>query len=458
MTDWKDPHSWLEHLIDSGSWVALGAGAGAAGPEVWTGFARVNGRDVAICAHDPRVDKGYITSKGARKIRRLMDRAKQVGIPLISLLASPGVSVTEGMKSGEEYSAVLMGHCELSGVIPQIALVMGPNIGGPAYSATLNDVCLFNRLRSYLCVSGPGVVKSVLHEDSTFEVLGGAALHARTTGVAHFVDERMEDMLRRARWLVGFFPPNNAEDPGIIDEAAPTEPLPKIPENPRALFDMKLLIRGITDASQFVEYGAEYGPSCLTGWARLGGYPVGIIANQSTVNGGVIDSKSAHKIARFTRLSDAYNIPLLTLIDSPGFMPGVAEESAGILKEGALLCHAMMTKVPKLSVAVRKCYGAAAIVLGQTQKWRGDLALALPQSRLSVMGFEAADQAFSVDGSGLDRGEYFEKYESIDIGNREGVVDQMVELAELRPTLIAHLGLLRNQRDHERPATREVFP
>lgn len=388
-----------------------------------------------------------------------MDRALELGIPLVSLLASAGVSLDEGVKSGEEYSRVLMRTAELSGQIPQVACVMGVNIGAPAYSAALQDLVLFNRTRSYLCVSGPGVVKQVLGEDATFASLGGAALHSQETGLANFVDANPENQLRRCQWLLAFLPPNYKEDPLLTAAVAPKNALPKIPMDPQVGFDMNLLIQGLVDGSEFVEYGAARGQAAICGFARLGGYPVGIAANQSLVMSGSLDVSASKKMARFIRICDSYNIPILTLIDAPGFMPGTNEEKNGILQAGADLIYAMRTRSPKLSVVVRKCYGAAAIVLCATRYWRGDLVLALPSAHSAVMGFESVREIkYKDDKRSLaeQKEDYFQNQENPIHSLRMGLVDEIVEPSSLRERLIQHLEILRLKRPSTEAPVREI--
>ena len=462
----KTPQEWIAFLADGDSFVPLIPAVDdqiGFGPEVLTGFLKISGKTVGVFANDMQVGQGYVTSKGAIKIRRLMDRCLELGIPLVGLLASPGVSIEEGLPSGDEYSAVLMGHCELSGVIPQFAGVMGVNIGAPAYSASLMDLSLFQKARSYMCVSGPGVVAQALGEKTTYAELGGAMMHAQKTGMAHFVDANTENQLSRLKWLIDFFPSNYREDPEHKPEAAPLKDLPEIPSEPEAAFDMATLIAGLVDRSESIEYSPDFGPSMMTCFARLGGHAVGLVANQSLHLSGALDADASQKCARFVRICDAYNIPILTLIDAPGFMPGSVEEQKGLLRQGALLCQAMCTRVVKMSVTVRKCYGASAIVLGQTRKWRGDLALALDTTRAAVMGFQAAkhliykDELGKVDESILKE-RYRRDFESPEIAYQRGLIDQIVKLKDLRSTLIQHLNILSRKRDKAREPVRGIAP
>ncbi len=471
----RRPEEWIERLIDADTFVPLlpsKEGRVGFGDEVITGFAKVSGRPIALFVNDPQVKQGYVTSKGAIKIRRLMDRTLELGIPLVALLNSPGVSVEEGAASGDEYASVLMGHCELSGVVPQLAGVMGANIGAPAYSATLMDLSFFSRLRSYICVSGPGVVLQALGEKATYQELGGSAMHASKTGLAHFVDATMDIQLQRMRWILDFLPSNFREDPPKRTAREPRQKLPHIPSEPEVGFDVNELIGALVDDSEWMEYAADFGPSMVNAFAYMGGHAVGVVANQSLHLSGALDCEASQKTARFVRLCDSYNIPIVTLIDAPGFMPGVQQEQLGILRQGALLCQAMYTKVPKLSVTFRKCYGASAIVLGQTLKWKGDLTLALETSRLAVMGFHAAKdvvyreelQACAHDAEQTKakinelKNRYYRDYEDPQLAYRLGLIDEVIPIEKLRATFIRHLDLVERKRDRKREPVRGVFP
>ena len=464
MSSLRHPEEWIQFLTEGEEFrpfaPPLASGEGF-GTEVIAGFAKVGTKTVGIFANDVRVDQGYVTSSGALKIRRLQERCRELGIPMIGLLSSPGVSISEGVASGEDYSAVLMGHCELSGVIPQIACVMGANIGATAYSATLMDLTLFQKARSYLCVSGPGVVAEMLGQETTYAELGGAALHASKTGIAHFVDSSAENQLRRARWFIDFFPSNYLEDPPRREPAEPTTPFPEIPSAPEVAFDVTGVISALVDRSEWIEYSSEFGRSMVTAFARLDGRPIGVIASQSLHLAGALDCDAAEKCARFIRVCDSYGIPLLSLVDSPGFMPGVQEESKGLLRKGALLCQAMKTRSPKVSVTLRKCYGAAAIVLSQTRKWRGDLHLSLDSARTAVMGYHAAKRVVFKDRKESDeilKAEYLAKYEAPEIAYRLGFIDQIVAPADLRATLVFHFEILSRKRENRSEPVRGIFP
>lgn len=461
-----DPESLIRALVDEGSWLPLTPGGASSpyryGPEVCTGLGTIDGRRVALYVIDQAHDKGFVTSAGADKIRRVMDRAEELGVPVVALLASAGVSVEEGLRSGEAYTRVITGNIRLSGVVPQIAVVLSVTMGAPAYSATLQDFVLFNKLRSHLMVTGPAVVTSVLGETPILAELGGATVHAETTGIADIVDRTLEDQLLRVRELLRYLPSHRLMDPPRSPVVAPTAPFPEVPARPELAFDMLSFIEGLVDGSEFLELGALTGGAMLTGFARLGGHVVGLVANQSLESGGAITALAARKAARFIRRCDAYNVPILNLIDVPGFMPGVAEESAGLLRHGANLCQAMSTSVPRLSVVVRKCYGAAAFVMLQTRSQDGDVVLALEGSRIAVMGFDAARQLVFRDASPEESDErlrtrYYDEYESPAVAYAAGMIDEVVTPLELRARLMQHLDWLAQKRERPAVARRHVL-
>jgi propionyl-CoA carboxylase beta chain len=447
----RDARAWIDALVDEGSFLPVdGSGGADFGPEVISGLARVDGRGVAVYAIDPAVGRGFVTSRGATKIRRLMDRAEEQGVPIVAFLASPGVSVDEGLTSGDAYTRVIAANIRLSGVVPQLAAVMSVTMGAPAYSATLMDLALFNRGRSHLMVTGPAVVEKMLGQTPTLAELGGAELHATRTGIASVVDETPQAQLETLRLLLGFLPANRVDDPPRVAPEAPARPLPEIPAEPFVAFDITSLVAALVDGSRWLELGAELGGSIFTALARIDGGVVGVVANQSLEAAGAVTADAARKAARFIRLCDAYHVPIVTLIDVPGFMPGVAEESRGLLREGARMCAAMQTRVPRLSVVVRKCYGAAAFLMLQTRAQEGDVALALDGSRIAVMGFDAARHLVypdAADPEGELRRRYFEEHEAPARAVAAGLVDEVVPLAGLRARLVAHLGWLREKRD-----------
>jgi propionyl-CoA carboxylase beta chain len=462
------PKKWLDDLLDLNSeWVEFSAildeADYRAGDEVLTGLGYVSKKRVAIIAHNNLAGNGYISSRAAQKILKLMDSAEEMGIPLISLLASPGVSIKEGLLAGDGYARILKRTCELSGIVPQIAGIMGVNVGGPAYSATLQDLTVFNRLRSHMMVSAPNVVKSVLGEVSTLGDLGGSKIHAEITGLAHFVEENVKIQIQKIRSLVSFFPRHYLEEPPIFASVQP-EAEYILPLDKQKSYDIRKFLRSILDGSELHEYNSDYGCSVVTLWGYLNGKAVGVVANNPEVLAGSLNVESSEKAARFIRLCDAYSIPVITFIDTPGFMPGVTEEQNGLLKSGARLCRAMQTRVPRMSVILRKNYGAAAIVLSQTTGWGGDLVMALENSSCAVMGFEAAQQAIygvqNFSSSELEelKLKYQADYEDPKGAYQLGFIDQILPLANLRNSLIQYLDAFLEKRNKRQSDVRGIEP
>jgi acetyl-CoA carboxylase carboxyltransferase component len=447
------PRDWIGGLVDEETFLPLfGSEEGAEGPgaEVVAGVARVSGRAVALYAQDPSLGQGLVSSRGAAKIVRLMQRAQTLSIPILALVSSSGVDVQEGLASGEAYTSVLASNIAMSGVVPQLGAVMGVTMGAPAYSTTLMDLVLFNKSRSHLVVTGPTVVERMLGQKTTLGELGGSATHARTTGIAHFVDPNIPAQLERLKWLVGFLPSSYRESPPRVPAEPPASPLPSIPERMDRPFDMRPLVAALVDASRVVEYSPEFGRSIVTAFARLDGHPIGIVANQSQSSTGAIDADAAQKAARFIRICDAYGVTVLTLIDVPGFMPGVREEHRGLLRQGAHLCAAMQTHVPRLSLVVRRCYGAAAFVMLQSRAQGGDLVLALEGARIATMGFDAAkhmiypDRIEGATPEALEalRAEYLRDYESPNVARAQGLIDDVLPASAVRERLARHLEWL----------------
>jgi acetyl-CoA carboxylase carboxyltransferase component len=451
----SNPRDAIAELVDEGSFEEVFPAAlpSPRGEEVLAGIARIDGKRVALYAQDPTSRQGLIGSTAAEKIVRCMRYAGEERVPIVALLASPGVDVQEGLRSGEAYTAVIAENIALSGRVPQLAAVMGVTMGAPAYSATLMDFVLFNKARSHLVVTGPTVVERMIGQETSLGELGGSAVHARTTGIAHFVDANPKAQLERLKWLVGFLPAHENALPDARAVEPPTVPLPEIPERMDKPFDITLFVAALVDGSRSVEYAAEFGRAIVTAFAHIEGHAVGIVANQSRHQAGAIDADAARKAARFIRLCDAYQIPIVTLIDVPGFMPGVREEHRGLLREGAGLCAAMRTRVARLSVVVRRCYGAAAFVMLQPRSHGGDLVLSLAGARIAAMGFDAAkhmvypDDVEGADAAKLDklRQDYERHYESAEAARQRKVVDEIVDARGVRARLGAELGRLRTK-------------
>ncbi len=449
------PHHWLDAFFDAGSFLPLNSRSSEddrhhyAGNEIIAGVGRVAGYPVAAYAHDPRVDRGFVSVAGAEKICRLMDRALEHGMPIVAFMASPGIAIHEGIASGDAYTRVIRRTIAMSGAIPQLAVVIGVTMGAPAYSATLMDFVLFNKTRSHLMVTSPTIVEEVLGQRTTLADLGGAEVHAARTGLADFVDPTIEHQIQRARALIRLFPPTTSNHAPRCNPRDPLKPLPTLPEQDNYGFDMLAVIAGLVDGSEFLLYREAFGRAMLCAFAYIDGYPVGILANNCLHQSGAIDCDAAAKSARFIRLCDAYGVPILTLIDVPGFMPGVQEEQKGLLRYGAQFSAAMQTSVARISVVVRRCYGAAAFLMMQTAAQGGDLVLALENARIGIMGFAAAKNVlYPDDPRPLEelRQLYYEQYESPLQALQQGLVDRIVAYHDMRTVLAAHLALAEQRR------------
>lgn len=451
---------WIESLIDEHSFLPLLADYAPDnqvqiqyGAEVITGLAKVNQRPVAVYAHNSSVNRGYITSQGARKIIRLMDRAKELRIPIIAFLASPGISLEENLLSGEGYTQIIARNIHLSGVIPQFAVLVAPTLGAPAYSAVLMDLLFFNKHRSYLMVTSPMVVQQAIGEKVSMSDLGGTAMHASTTGLADFVNDSLVTQINHVKTMLNFFPLHNREHPPIHAVFEPLQPIPTIPADPRVPFNMLELIQALVDNSDIWQYKSSYGQAMICAFVHIHGYAVGIVANQSIRFSGAIDSDAAQKASKFIRICDAYCIPVLTLIDVPGFMPGKREEQKGLLQHGARLCTAMQTRVPRMSVVVRKCYGAAAFLMMQTASQDGDLVLALATANLGVMGKETTKKVQHTDDQ-LSADQESNTTETLALNPSlmdafaSGFIDEIITPSQVRGRLAQHLEYLYRKMDN----------
>ncbi len=432
------------------------------GDGVVTGYGKINGQPVAVFSQDFTVVGGSLSEAHAEKICKIMDTAMKIGIPIIGLNDSGGARIQEGVVSLGGYANIFLRNTLASGVVPQISAVMGPCAGGAVYSPAITDFVFMVKNTSYMFVTGPNVVKTVTHEDVSFEELGGAITHGTKSGVAHFVAENEAECLEEIRRLLSFFPPNNMDDPPIIktdDEPDRTdlELDTIVPDNPNKPYDMKQVIRKIVDKGDFFEVHELYAQNLIVGFARLGGYPVGIVANQPAVLAGVLDIDSSLKGARFVRFCDAFNIPLVVFEDVPGFLPGTDQEWRGIIKHGAKLLYAFCeATVPRLTVITRKAYGGAYDVMN-SKHIRGDVNLAWPTAEIAVMGPKgaveiifrkeierAADKEQSIEQK---VSEYREKFANPYIAAERGYIDEIIIPHETRSKLIKALRLLENKVD-----------
>ena len=362
---------------------------------VVTGWGTIEGRLVYVYSQDFTVFGGSLSQVHSEKICKVMDMAIKNGAPLIGLNDSGGARIQEGVVSLGGYADIFLRNTLASGVIPQISAIMGPCAGGAVYSPALTDFIFMVQNSSYMFVTGPDVVKAVTHEEVSFEDLGGASVHAEISGVCHYVADSEADCLFLMRMLLGFLPQNNMEDPPFVESS--DDPLRSelaldsiVPDNPNKPYDMRDVIRMVVDDGDFLEIQAAYAPNIVIGFARLGGHSVGIVANQPEHLAGVLDINAAEKAARFVRFCDCFNVPLVTLVDVPGFLPGTTQEHGGIIRHGAKLLYAFCeATVPKITVIIRKAYGGAYDVMN-SKHIRADVNLAWPTAEIAVMGPEGA--------------------------------------------------------------------
>lgn len=365
------------------------------GDGVVTGYGTIDGRLIFVFSQDFTIFGGSLSEAYARKICKIMDMALKVGAPVIGINDSGGARIQEGVDSLGGYADIFLRNTLCSGVIPQISVVMGPCAGGAVYSPAITDFIFMVEHTSHMFVTGPNVVKTVTHEEVSFEKLGGAQTHSAKSGVAHFACEDEIATLNQVRQLLSFVPLNNVDSPPFVEPTDPPDRIDEslnsiIPDNTNKPYDMREVITRVIDNGEFLEVHRNWAQNILIGFARLGGHPVGIIANQPAMLAGVLDINSSIKAARFIRFCDCFNIPLVTFEDVPGFLPGTAQEFGGIIKHGAKLLYAYCeATVPKLTVITRKAYGGAYDVMS-SKHIRGDLNFAWPSAELAVMGPKGA--------------------------------------------------------------------
>ena len=421
------------------------------GDAVVTGYGTVFGRKVFVFSQDFTVFGGSLSEVFAEKICKVMDLAVKYGCPVIGINDSGGARIQEGVVSLAGYAEIFWRNVQSSGVVPQISLVMGPCAGGAVYSPAITDFIFMVEGSSYMFITGPDVVKTVTGEEVTFEELGGAATHASRSGVAQFTSPDEASCLEDARYLISFLPQNNTERPPF---AAPTDPIDRedaeldtlIPDNPNKPYDMHDVIRRVIDDREFLEVHERWAQNIVTGFARLGGHVVGVVGNQPQQLAGVLDIDASNKAARFVRTCDAFNIPLVTFVDVPGFLPGTAQEWGGIIRHGAKLLYAYAeATVPKLTVITRKAYGGAYDVMS-SKHIRADFNFAWPTAEVAVMGPEGAvNIIFRSDLADSDEPEarraeliadYKERFANPYAAAERGYVDDVIEPRRTRPVLI----------------------
>ena len=443
------------------------------GDGVVTGFGTIEGQRVAVYAQDFTVFGGSFSEMQANKISRLLDLARESGIPFIGLIESGGARIQEGVRGLAGYGRLFTRNVLASGVIPQIAVVMGPAAGGSVYSPALMDLIIMVDKTSYMFLTGPDVIKTVTGEEVTFEELGGARVHNEKSGVAHFIAPDEEQALDLVKRILSYLPPNNAEMPPRAQPVAPTaaelEELNHIiPEQEDEAYDVHDVIRRIFDPGTFLEVQAHFARNVVVGFARLDGWPVGIVANQPAYLAGVLDIDGSDKIARFVRLCDAYNLPVITFIDCPGFLPGVDQEHGGIIRHGAKVVYAYVeATVPKISLVLRKAIGGAYIAMS-SKEMRTDLALAWPTAQIATMGAEGAvrilyrrELAEADDPERLKRhfeAEYKEAILNPFVAAELFYIDEVIEPRETRSRLVRALRVLRGKVQTNPPKKHGLMP
>jgi len=432
------------------------------GDGVVVGCGTIEGRKVFVFSQDFTVFGGSLSHAHAEKICKIMHMAMKVGAPVIGLNDSGGARIQEGVVSLGGYADIFLLNTLASGVVPQISVILGPCAGGAVYSPAITDFTIMVKNTSYMFVTGPNVVKTVTHEVVSSEELGGAVTHATKSGVAHFACNNEADGLITLRKLLGYMPQNNLEDPPFVPTDDPSDREDEslntiVPENPNKSYDMKDVIGRIVDDGQFLEVHADFATNILVGFARLGGRSVGIIANQPAVLAGCLDIKSSRKGARFIRFCDAFNIPILTFEDVPGFLPGTDQEHGGIIMQGAKLLYAYCeATVPKVTVITRKAYGGAYDVMN-SKHVRGDMNYAWPTAEIAVMGPKGAVEIiFKKEIGAADdpeaaveqkTEEYREKFANPFIAASRGYIDDIIEPKTTRARLIRAFQMLETKKD-----------
>ncbi|MBN2470181.1 MAG: acyl-CoA carboxylase subunit beta [Anaerolineae bacterium] len=443
------------------------------GDSVVTGWGTIDGRLVYVYSQDFTVFGGSLSEVHAQKIVKIMEMAMKNGAPVIGLNDSGGARIQEGVVSLDGFADIFLHNTLASGVIPQLSAIMGPCAGGAVYSPALTDFIFMVKNTSYMFVTGPDVIKQVMHEEVSKEELGGAITCASVSGVSHLAAESEEDCLFLLREVLGYIPQNNMEDPPYVactdDPLRTEEALDSIvPDNANKPYDVKDVIRLIVDDKRFFEIHEHYAGNIVVGFARLGGHSVGIVANQPAVLAGVLDIDASEKAARFIRFCDAFNIPIITFEDVPGFLPGTAQEHGGIIRSGAKLLYAYCeATVPKITVVTRKAYGGAYCVMN-SKAIRSDLNLAWPTAEFAVMGPDGAvsiifrRQLAEAEDPAALRDELVEDYRkrfaNPYVAAARGDIDDIIEPRDTRPRLINALEMLRNKRDSNPPRKHGNMP
>jgi propionyl-CoA carboxylase beta chain len=443
------------------------------GDGVVTGHGTIDGRLVFVFSQDFTVFGGSLSGAFAEKVVKIMDLAMKAGAPVIGLNDSGGARIQEGVVSLAGYADIFLRNVLSSGVIPQISVIMGPCAGGAVYSPAMTDWIFMVKNSSYMFITGPDVIKAVTHEEVTHEELGGADTHNTRSGVAHFEGATEQETLAMVRELLSFVPSNNVDDPPVAatgDDPNRRDPqlAAIVPDNPQKPYDMHQIISAVVDDGYFFEVQPAFARNILCGFARLGGRPVGIVANQPAMLAGVLDIDASVKAARFVRFCDCFNIPLVTFVDVPGFLPGTAQEFGGIIKHGAKLLYAFCeATVPKVTVITRKAYGGAYDVMS-SKHIRGDVNLAYPTAEIAVMGPDAAvniifrseiEKAKEPEAArGTFVADYRKTFANPYKAAELGYIDEIIQPEDTRPRLIGALEMLRNKRDRNPPKKHGNIP
>lgn len=432
------------------------------GDGVITGYGKVSGRQVFVFSQDFTVFGGSLSGAFAEKICKVMDLSAKVGAPLIGLNDGAGARIQEGVVSLGGYGDVFLRNVLVSGVVPQISAIMGPCAGGAVYSPAMTDFIVMVRNTSNMFITGPEVIKTVTHEEVTAEELGGAVTHASKSSVADFAAETEEECIQLIRGLLSFVPQNNMEDPPFQATEDPSDRMDAalrtlVPDNPNKPYDIKELIKLVVDDGNFLEVGPLFGKNMVVGFGRFGGKSVGIVANQPAHLAGVLDIDASKKGARFVRFCDAFNIPIVTFVDVPGFLPGVDQEHGGIIKHGAKLLYAFCeATVPRITIITRKAYGGAYVVMS-SKHTRSDISFAYPTAEIAVMGPDGAvniifrKELKAADDPEARRAEletdYREKFASPYKAAELGYIDEIIRPEETRPRIIQALDMLSTKRE-----------
>jgi len=429
---------------------------------VVTGYGTIDGRQVMVFSQDFTIFGGSLSEAFAEKICKVMDMALKMGIPIIGLNDSGGARIQEGVVSLGGYADIFLKNTLASGVVPQISAILGPCAGGAVYSPAITDFVFMAKNTSHMFVTGPNVVKTVTHEEVSMENLGGAETHSSKSGVAHFAFENEVEVLQNIRRLLSYLPLNNLDEPPVCEYVDPTKKSQEkldslVPENPNKPYDMHRVVNIIADKDSFFEVHSEFAKNIIVGFARIGGRSVGIVANQPAHLAGVLDIDSSVKGARFVRFCDAFNIPIITFEDVPGFLPGTEQEWRGIIKNGAKLLYAFAeATVPKLTVITRKAYGGAYDVMS-SKHIRGDLNFAWPSAEIAVMGPKGAVEIIFKTQIAKAKDprketeklidEYKKKFANPYVAAERGYIDDVIKPHETRSRLMAGLKLLETKVD-----------